>query len=158
MPAGAATGAAAAPAEVAQEPTDQPIDQPTDPQFPDETEVTWPDEEEEEEGGAEAAGADTLAPALPVKPTPAASDSTRSGEGARFAPDSTGARGGTMLPVGGGAPAETLGYKPSGVGVGGTKTASVKPKERGPFLGIHPAAFFLLLAAGHIFIVRTVAD
>ncbi|HEU4725877.1 MAG TPA: hypothetical protein VFU59_11370, partial [Candidatus Eisenbacteria bacterium] len=53
----------------------------------------------------------------------------------------------------GGAPSETLGFMPAGVGA-----APVKPKVRGTPFGIHPAALFAALLAAHVFLVRWVTD
>lgn len=134
VPAEAEPGAAASPARVEQEPISPEVQG-------DQADEPWTDEKDEEESEAEA---DSLAPAFPVKPTPVVPDSVRFGKGA-------------LLP--GGAPAETLGYKPPGVGIGAAATPpAAKPKARRTPFGIHPAAFFVLLAAGHIFIVRAVTD
>ena len=126
----------AAPVRVDQDPGDVPV--PDDP-----ADDVWVDEEDEEVESD--AVADTSAAAILVKPATVIPDSLRSGKGA-------------FLPAGG-APAETLGYTPPGVGVGAAaKPAVAKPKEKRTPFGIHPAAFFLVLLAGHIFLVRAVAD
>ncbi len=126
----------AAPARADQEPGDTPV--PDDP-----ADEVWVDEEEEEDESD--AKADTSAPALPVKPAAVIPDSLRSGKGA-------------FLPAGG-APAETLGYKPPGVGIGAAaKPVPAKPKEKRTPFGIHPAAFFVVLLVGHVFLVRAVTD
>jgi len=66
---------------------------------------------------------------------------------------------------------ESLQYIPPGIGAAGTagaagtgaagakpgSTAAKPPVRRTPF-GIHPAAFYVLLAAGHIFLVKAVTD
>lgn len=138
VPASAAPGATASPAVVAQVPGEiEPTVDPTDVPFPD------VDEEDEEQSDAEA---DTLAPAFPVKPSTVVPDSVRFGRG-------------TSLPTAGGAPAETLGYKPPGVGVGAAAQPPVamRKERRTPF-GIHPAAFFVVLLVGHVFIVRAVTN
>ena len=126
----------AATVRVDQEPGDAPI--PDDP-----ADEVWVEEDEEEPESD--AKADTSDSALPVKPATVIPDSLRFGKG-------------TFLPAGG-APAETLGYKPPGVGVGATaKPAAAKPKEKRTPFGIHPAAFFVVLLAGHVFLVRAVTD
>ena len=133
VPASAAPAAVAAPARVGQEPDDPLI--PEDP-----ADVPWTDEEEESD-----AEADSLAPGFLVKPSIVIPDSLRSGKGA-------------SIPVGG-APAETLSFKPPGVGIGaGDKPPAAKPKERRTPFGIHPAVFFIALLAGHIFVVGAVTD
>ncbi|MEK7348977.1 MAG: hypothetical protein AABZ94_08905 [Candidatus Eisenbacteria bacterium] len=135
VPASAAPAAVAAPARVGQEPNDPLL--PEDP-----ADEPWTGEEEDEESDAEA---DSSAPRFLVKPSIVIPDSLRSGKGA-------------FIPAGG-APAETLAYKPPGVGIGaGAKPPAAKPKERRTPFGIHPAAFFVVLLAGHIFIVRAVTD
>ncbi|HEU4725309.1 MAG TPA: hypothetical protein VFU59_08435 [Candidatus Eisenbacteria bacterium] len=137
VPAVAATRASA---EVRQEPID-PTEDPNDVPF---VPPTDGDEEEDEEDESDT---DSLPPqpAYPDKPNSIVPDSLRTG-------------GASSIPFGG-APSETLGFKPAGVGADPTaKAAPVKPKVRGTPFGIHPAALFAALLAAHVFLVRWVTD
>lgn len=138
VPAVAETGAAAGASEVRQEPIEPPEDPAEQPFIP-------PDEDEEEEE-AEDAVPDSLPTALPMKQDSIPPDSLRSGSG-------------SSLPSGA-APAETLGFKPPGVGAapGAKPVVAPKPKERRTLFGIHPAAIFAVLIAGHILLVGLVTD
>ncbi|MEK7316489.1 MAG: hypothetical protein AAB011_09930 [Candidatus Eisenbacteria bacterium] len=137
----AASGAVVIQADAASARVNQELD---DAPIPDDAaDDVWVDEEDE--AGESDAEADTSAPALLVKPGTVIPDSLLSGKGA-------------FLPAGGALP-ETLGYKAPGVGIGAAAKPEVaKPKEKRTPFGIHPAAFFVVLLAGHVFLVRAVTD
>jgi len=136
VPASAAPGSADATVGVGQAPGE--FEQPEDP-----ADEPWTDDEDDEESNVPS---DSLGQVFPVKPSSIVPDSLRTGSGA-------------TLPVGGGAPAETLGYTPPVVGPGAVAKppVPVKKERRTPF-GIHPAAFFAALVVAHVFIVRAVTN
>ncbi|HEY6571685.1 MAG TPA: hypothetical protein VI198_00065 [Candidatus Eisenbacteria bacterium] len=136
VPASAAPGSADATAGVSQAPSE--IEPPADP-----ADEPWTDDEDDDESDVPP---DSLGRAFPVKPSSIVPDSLRTGTGA-------------TLPVGGGAPAETLGYTPPVVGPGAAAQPPVPVrKERRTLFGIHPAAFFAALIVAHVVIVRAVTD
>lgn len=136
VPAIAGTDASASVTAVSQEPIDDP--NPPD----DNSDDNWTeDENEDNQDNTQLPDSTSI---FPNKANPIVPDSIRFGAG-------------TSLPSKGAEP-ETLGYKPAGVGVAPGAAAAAKPKERRTPFGIHPAALFVVLLAGHIFLVRAVTD